>query len=91
LPKDRRRAKGEGGIRKRVDGRWEGTIELGWQDGKRRRKSVFGRTRAEVAQKLAKAKVKSDRGLPQGDERRTVATVLDRWLVPWPPTFARFK
>jgi integrase len=80
LPKDRRRAKGEGGIRKRVDGRWEGTIELGWQDGKRRRKSVFGRTRAEVAQKLAKAKVKSDRGLPQGDERRTVATVLDRWL-----------
>jgi integrase len=76
----RRRGRGEGGIHRRTDGRWEGTIELGWRDGKRRRKYVYGRTRAELAAKLRTAGVKADRGLPQGDNRVTIATVLDRWL-----------
>jgi hypothetical protein len=29
--------------------------DLDWQDGKRQRKYIYGRTRAEVAEKLAKA------------------------------------
>lgn len=76
----KRRGKGEGGIRQRADGRWEATLELGWRDGKRRRKSLFGRTRAEVAQKLREAQVKTERGLPLGDARMTVETLLDRWM-----------
>jgi hypothetical protein len=49
----RRLAYGEGTIFKRKDGRWLSIAELGWQNGKRRRNYVYGRTRAEVAAKLA--------------------------------------
>jgi integrase len=51
----RRGSPGEGGIYKRNEGRWAGIVDLGWQDGKRRRKWIYGRIRAEVAEKLAKA------------------------------------
>jgi hypothetical protein len=34
------------------DGRWAAQIDLGWEAGKRRCKTVYGRTRAEVADKL---------------------------------------
>src|SRR5487761_1020152 len=76
----KRRAKGEGGIRQREDGRWEATVELGWRDGRRVRKSIYGRTKAEVAGKLRNAQVKTDRGLPLGDQRRTLSALLDSWL-----------
>jgi integrase len=58
----RRRAYGEGTISKRKDGRWIGIAELGWQDGKRRRKYVYGTTRAEVAAKLAKVRSDQEAG-----------------------------
>jgi len=35
----RRRGRNEGSIFKRRDGRWEAQLDLGWQDGKRRRLS----------------------------------------------------
>ena len=48
---EKKRGNGEGGKpRKRPDGRWEARY---WKDGKR--KSVYGATRKEVAEKLAKA------------------------------------
>ena len=52
-----RRAKGEGCIRKRKDGRWEGLYTVGYnvRTGKIVRKSVYGKTQAEVRDKLAKA------------------------------------
>jgi Phage integrase family len=42
----------EGHIRKRQDGRWEGTVRLGYRDGKLVRPSVYGLTRGEVQEKL---------------------------------------
>ena len=52
----KRRANGEGNIRKRKDGRWEGRYTAGYdQDGKRIIKNVLGRTRAEVKSKLSVA------------------------------------
>ena len=33
----RRRGRGEGSISQRADGRWMGRVEVGWEDGKRRR------------------------------------------------------
>jgi len=49
-----RRAKGEGCIRKRKDGRWEGLYTVGYnvRTGKIVRKSVYGKTQAEVARYL---------------------------------------
>jgi len=76
----RRRAYGEGTISKRKDGRWIGIAELGWQDGKRQRKYVYGTTRAEVAAKLAKVRSDQEAGQLVEDERITVQQFLDTWL-----------
>jgi len=75
-----RRGKGEGTIVKRADGRWEGRIDLGYIEGKRVRKSVYGRTRREVQEKLARIVADLQRGLPVLDERTTLAEFLERWL-----------
>ena len=50
----KRRANGEGNIRKRSDGRWEGRYTAGYapESGKRIIKNVLGRTQAEVKEKL---------------------------------------
>jgi integrase len=55
-------------------------VDLGWHDGKRVRRSFYGRTRAEAAAKLRASQVKADHGLPQSDGRLTVAAWLSRWL-----------
>ena len=55
MPK--RRANGEGNIRKRKDGRWEGRYTAGYdpESGKRIIKNVLGKTQAEVKEKLKAA------------------------------------
>jgi integrase len=75
-----RRGHGEGSIYRRPDGRWTATIDLGWQGGKRRRKFLYGKTRAEVAQKLAVALKAYREGQVFGDERTTVEQFLRAWL-----------
>ena len=45
----RRRANGEGSIRKRSDGSWEGRITIGYDPfGKQVMKSVYGRTKTTL-------------------------------------------
>ena len=53
----KRRANGEGNIRKRKDGRWEGRYTAGHdpETGKTIYKHVLGKTQAEVKEKLKKA------------------------------------
>lgn len=53
----KKRANGEGNIRKRKDGRWEGRYTAGYdpKTGKRIIKNVLGKTQAEVKQKLSTA------------------------------------
>ena len=54
MPK--RRANGEGNIRKRKDGRWEGRYTAGYDaNGKAITKNVLGKTQAEVKDKLRTA------------------------------------
>ena len=49
-----RRANNEGSIFQRKDGLWAGSITLGYNDdGKIKRKVVYGKTRLEVANKVA--------------------------------------
>jgi hypothetical protein len=78
--KNQRRGRGEGSITKRPDGRWVGRVDLGWKDGKRRRKAIYGRTRREVADKLPKVLQNVQQGVALPDERQTVAQFLERWL-----------
>lgn len=53
----KKRANGEGNIRKRRDGRWEGRHTAGYdsESGKRIIKNVLGKTQAEVKEKLTQA------------------------------------
>ena len=52
----KRRANGEGSIRKRKDGRWEGRYVAGHdENGKAIRKNVLGKTQAEAKEKLKAA------------------------------------
>ena len=48
----KRRGHGEGSFYQRKDGRWVGEVLLGWEDGRRQRKFVYGRTRRGAADKL---------------------------------------
>lgn len=49
----RRRANGEGTLRKRPDGRWESSVMIGWKDdGRRQIKCFYGKTQEEVRQKM---------------------------------------
>lgn len=69
----RRRGNGEGTIRQKPDGRWEARYVAA--DGAR--KSVMGKTRAEVAAKLAAAIRDRDKGLSSViGSRQTVAQYL---------------
>jgi len=48
------RSAGEGNISKRVDGTWTARIQLGLKaDGKPKVKAFYGKSRKEVAKKLA--------------------------------------
>src|SRR5215213_1333173 len=75
----RKRGNGEGSITKRKDGRWMARYIVHTSKGPKR-KTVYGRTRQEVADELAK--VLSDRieGIVYDDENMTVGEYLDRWL-----------
>ena len=76
----KKRANGEGNIRKRKDGRWEVRYTTGYgQDGKRIIKNVLGRTQAEVKSKLAVAIAESR----QLDVSRSGEYTLAEWLRVW--------
>ena len=77
----KKRANGEGSIRKRSDGRWEGRYTAGYhpETGKRIIKNVLGKTQAECKAKL-NAALESVKGIDvsRADEY-TVATWLQSW------------
>ena len=60
----KRRANGEGNIRKRKDGRWEGRYTAGRdpESGKVIYRNVLGKTQAKVKEKLARA-IEDNKGL----------------------------
>jgi integrase len=76
----RRRGHGEGSIYRRPDGRWVAVLDLGWRDGKRTRKYLYGSTREQVARKLARALTQHQQGHQFANEQLTVEQFLARWL-----------
>lgn len=59
----RRRANGEGCIRKRKDGSWEARITLGYDPfGKQVTKSVYGRTQRDVKEKMERLNADLEEG-----------------------------
>lgn len=81
MARSRRRVRGEGSIRKRPDGRWEGTIYVGYSEaGKAQRRSVYGSTKKEVSQKLLELRQQPERGHSGGIQTLTVREFAQRWL-----------
>ena len=78
----KKRANGEGNIRKRADGRWEGRYTAGYhpETGKRIIKNVLGKTQAECKAKLKKA-IEESQALDVGRaDEYTVAAWLRTWF-----------
>jgi integrase len=76
----KKRGQNEGSVFRRRDGRWCAMLSLGWENGKRKRKSFFGATAADVQDQLLKARSDHSRGLPVATERQTLEHYLDEWL-----------
>jgi integrase len=74
-----RRGNGEGSISRRKDGRWEAKYTAHTADGPKRR-TLYGKTRKEVADKLARALADRASGYTFDTENMTVGEYLDRWL-----------
>ena len=77
----KRRANGEGSIRKRKDGRWEGRYTAGRDPvtGKAIYKNVLGKTQAEVKEKL-KSAIEKNSALPLAAGQYTLGQWLDTWM-----------
>ena len=84
MPK--RRANGEGNIRKRKDGRWEGRYTAGYdpESGKRIIKNVLGKTQAEVKEKL-KAAISESHRL---DVSKAGTYTVSSWVKTWYEVYA---
>jgi integrase len=74
-----RRGNGEGSIRKRNDGRWEGRYSVQTPDGPKQ-KTVYGKTRKEVSDRLTEAMAGRNKGLVFDAGKVTVGEHLERWL-----------
>ena len=76
-----RRGSGDASVYRDGD-RWRGSIELGrGPDGRRRRKKVSARTRAEVLAKIREIQATLASGQHIPNEKLTLGTFLDRWLT----------
>lgn len=95
--KSAKRGQNEGSIYKRKDGRWTSVLNLGYQDGKLKRKSFYGKTRDDVRKKLTKALHDHQQSLPVAIPRQSVEQFFERWLSDCvkpkvrPKTFASYS
>jgi integrase len=79
VAKDRTKANGEGTIYRRGKG-YCGQYHAVVRDGTKKRRSVYAKTRAEAAEKLAAAVADRDRGLAFDAGTLTLSEYLDRYL-----------
>ena len=77
-----RRGAGEGSIfRDPQNGRWRALVDVGADaSGRRQRKKLSERTRAEVLLKMREVQRDAEDGLASGGRHLTVATLAEEWL-----------
>ena len=85
----KRRANGEGSIRKRPDGRWEGRYTAGrdLETGKTIYKNVLGKTQAEVKTKLKQAIQEN----AEVDTLKAEKYTVGQWMDVWFENYAKIK
>lgn len=79
----KRRGNNEGTIYKRPDGTWAGQVSIGYDlvTGKLKRKSFYGKTRKEVADKIAQVLQEVRTGTYIEPAQTTFGEWLDKWLT----------
>lgn len=94
----KRRGHGEGAIYQREsDGKWCASVDLGYTEGKRKRKTIYGKTRKEVADKLKALHHDQSNGVQLIPQQQTVQQYLEVWLEQTvkrrnrPSTFSKYK
>ena len=85
----KRRANGEGSVRHRADGRWEGRYTAGRdpETGKQIIKNVLAKTQRECKEKLNKA-IEESKGL---DVVKAGQYTVGQWMELWFENFAKIK
>ena len=76
----KRRASGDGSVYQLADGSWRGVVDLGWHDGRRRRKYVRGATKAEVVRTTRRFAQEAEAGRLSPQRAPTMAAWMDRYL-----------
>ena len=77
----KRRGRGEGSVHQRADGLWVASVSLGCdENGKRKRKVVYGASKAEVREKLLSTQTASSAGQLCDADNLTVGGFLGRWV-----------
>ena len=76
----KKRGNGEGSISRRKNGGWIGQYTV-YTAERRKRKTLYGKTRAEVSEKLTKAMADRDGGIVYDAGKLTVGEYLERWLT----------
>ena len=76
-----RRAHGEGSVYEQRPGVWAAVVDLGWVDGKRKRKYVYAKSEAEAIRKRDELRRQQQLGVDLTAPPRTVAAWLAEWLT----------
>ena len=76
----KKRGNNEGSIYRRKHGTWAAQYTV-WTAEGRKRRSVSGKTRAEVSRKLTEAMADRDDGLLYDAGKLTIGEYLDDWLA----------
>src|SRR5437762_1604034 len=88
-----RRGHGDGSIYKRkVGGKvvgWVAMLDMGWENGKRKRKAIYGRDRHDVADRLDEERRRLKLGTLAAGRSQTVEAYLTTWLNVWAKPKAR--
>ncbi|MGI5178690.1 tyrosine-type recombinase/integrase [Dactylosporangium sp. CA-152071] len=79
MTEKRRRSQGEGSVFPYKDG-YAAILDLGWIDGKRTRRWVYGKTERDVLDKLADLRRRQERGQNLAAGSRTFGKWLDEWI-----------
>jgi integrase len=76
----RKRGSGEGSIAKRPNGTWYGRYTVHLPDGTPKRRSVYGKTRREVAEEMTRHLRDAHMGLVAQDDKQPLSEYLAHWL-----------
>ena len=96
--KKTRRSNGEGSVTQRKDGTYMGRVSVGWdKNGNPKRHAVYGKTVAEVREKMVKIQHEMNTGIYIEPNRMNISEWMDIWLEEYkkssvrPSTFVSYE